>query len=36
MSIFKLSSFNGAARKQQVLNLETIRQNMVKFGEKLF
>ena len=33
-NIFKLSSSNRAARKQQVLNLETIRANQVNFYEK--
>ena len=33
-NIFKLSSSNRAARKQQVLNLETIRPNQVNFDEK--
>ena len=32
--IFKLSSSNRVARKQQILNLETIRLNQVNFGEK--
>ena len=33
-NIFKLSLSNRAARKQQVLNLETIRPNQVNFDEK--
>ena len=33
-NIFKLPSPNRAARKQQVLNLETTRPNQFNFGEK--
>ena len=33
-NIFKLSSSNRAARKQQFLNLETIRPNQESFGKK--
>ena len=35
-NMFKLSSANWAARKQQVFNLETIRLNQVNFSEKKF
>ena len=34
-NIFKLSTSNRAARKQQVLNLETIRPNQVNLVEKV-
>ena len=35
-NIFKLSSSNRVARKQEVLTLETIRENQVNFWLKMF